>query len=270
MENSKPLALVTGASSGIGATFARRLARDGYSLILVARRRDRLEELAQELGGAEVLPADLTRDDELHIVQERIAAAVNLEMLVNNAGFGTLGLFFDSDLDAQEQMHRLHVMATLRLSHAALRRMVARGKGAVINVSSVAGFGTAPGSVGYSATKAWMTSFTEGLDLELKSIGSAVKVQALCPGFTLSEFHDVARIDRKTIPGWLWMKAVDVVDASIEGLAKGDVIVVPGDIYKALVKLEGWIPRGLRAAMAMRYAKKARRNVVVAQPEEHQ
>src|SRR5207253_2926933 len=98
MENSKPLALVTGASSGIGATFARRLARDGYGLILVARRRDRLEELARELGGAEVLPADLTQEEELQAVERRIAAAANLEMLVNNAGFGTMGLFFEADL----------------------------------------------------------------------------------------------------------------------------------------------------------------------------
>jgi uncharacterized protein len=165
-----------------------------------------------------------------------------------------------SGLAAQEQMHRLHVTATLRLTHAALGGMVARGKGAVINVSSVAGFGTAPGSVSYSATKAWMTMFTEGLDLELKSIGSKVKVQALCPGFTISEFHDAAKMDRKTIPGWLWMNADDVVDASLAGLAKDHVIVIPGAVYKALVKVETLVPRGLRAAMAMRYAKKARRH----------
>src|SRR5436190_18001969 len=98
-----------------------------------------------------------------------------------------------------------------------------------------------------------MNSFTESLDLKLKSQGSGVKVQALCPGFTITEFHDAARMDRKAIPGWLWMKAEDIVDASLEGLAKGDVIVVPGTIYKALVKLESWIARGARAAMAMRY-----------------
>jgi short-subunit dehydrogenase len=260
MTHSKPLALVTGASSGIGATFARRLSRDGYGLILVARRRDRLEDLARELGGAEILSADLTRDADLGAVEQRIAAASELEMVVNNAGFGTLGTFWESDLAAQERMHRLHVMATVRLSHATLRAMVPRGKGALINVSSVAGFGTAPGSVSYSATKAWMNTFTEGLDLELKMQGSAVKVQALCPGFTITEFHDAARVDRGTIPGWLWMKAEDVVDASLEGLAKGEVLVVPGAIYQALVKLESWLPHGARAAMAMRYAKKARRH----------
>ena len=260
MTDTKPRALVTGASSGIGATFARRLARDGYGLILVARRRDRLEALAGELGGAEILPADLTEEADLCKVEERISAASSLELVVNNAGFGTMGTFFKSDLAPQEQMHKLHVTATMRLSHAALRQMVPRGKGALINVSSVAAFGTAPGSVSYSATKAWMNTFTDGLDLELKIQGSPVKVQALCPGFTITEFHDTARVDRKAIPGWLWMKAEDVVDASLEGLAKGEVFVVPGTIYKALVQLEALLPRGARAAMAMRYAKKARRH----------
>src|SRR5438270_10578102 len=109
MADFRPLALVTGASSGIGATFARRLARDGYGLILVARRRDRLEALAEELGGAEVLPADLADDSQLHAVEERILTAPNLELLVNNAGFGSQGIFYKSDLAGQEQMHRLHV-----------------------------------------------------------------------------------------------------------------------------------------------------------------
>jgi uncharacterized protein len=260
MENSRPLALVTGASSGIGAVFARRLSRDGYGLILVARRRERLEALAHELGGAEIFPADLTRDEDLHRVEERIAAAPRLEMLVNNAGFGTLGRVFQADLAAQDQMHRLHIMATMHLCHAALRAMVPRGKGAVINVSSVAAFGTAPGSVSYSATKAWINSFTEGLDLDLRSMGSPVKVQALCPGFTVTEFHDVMHMDRKRIPAWLWMRAEDVVDASMEGLAKGDVIVIPGEIYKFLAKVESWMPRSLRASLALQYGKKTGRD----------
>jgi short-subunit dehydrogenase len=220
MNTTRPLALVTGASSGIGATFARRLAREGYSLILVARRRDRLEELARELGGAETLAADLTRDDELKAVEQRIAAASNLDLLVNNAGFGTKGRYFEIPVESQDQMHRLHVMATLRLAHAALGGMVARRKGAVINVSSVAGFGHSPGNVSYCATKAWMNSFTEGLHLDLRRAGSPVKVQCLCPGFTLSEFHDVIRMDRKRVPGWLWTPAEDVVESSIRGLAK--------------------------------------------------
>jgi hypothetical protein len=263
MDTTKPLALVTGASSGIGATFAKRLAKDGYGLILVARRRERLEALARELGDAEALAADLTRDEQLKLVEERIRAAPNLELLVNNAGFGTVGRFFDLPLDSQDQMHRLHVMATVHLSHAALRGMVARGKGAVINVSSVAGFGHSPGNVSYCSTKAWMNSFTEGLHLELKSIGSPVKVQSLCPGFTLSEFHDVIKMDRKRVPGWLWTRAEDVVDASIEGLARGKLFVVPGLFYKLLVKFEGWMPLGVRTALALRYSKSEQRLLAV-------
>jgi short-subunit dehydrogenase len=259
MQDGKPLALVTGASSGIGAVFARRLARDGYDLILVARRRERLDGLARELGGAEVLAADLTRDEDLCRVEHRIAAADRLGILVNNAGFGTMGLFHAATAESQEQMHRLHVMATLRLTHAALGGMVERDSGAVINVASVAGFAVTPGSVSYCATKTWMITFTEGISLELKLNGSRVQVQALCPGFTLSEFHDVAHVDRRRIPGWLWMKAEDVVDASIEGLAQGKLIVIPGTVYQLLVKLEDWMPRGLRHAVALRYGKRAKR-----------
>jgi len=262
MTDTRPLALVTGASSGIGATFARRLARDGFALILVARRRDRLEALARELGGAEVLAADLTRDDELKLVEDRIAAAPDLDLLVNNAGFGTVGRYFEIPVESQDQMHRLHVMATMRLTHAALRAMVPRRKGGVINVSSVAAFGQSPQNVSYCATKAWMNSFTEGLHLELKIAGSPVRVQALCPGFTLSEFHDVVGIDRKTIPSWLWMQAEDVVDASLRGLARGQPLVVPGAIYKLIVKLEAWTPRWLRTAAVVRLARRGERKSV--------
>ena len=257
--NSKPLALITGASSGIGATFARRLARDGYALILVARRLDRLEDLARELGGAETLAADLTDEAGLKLVEQRIAAAPELDLLVNNAGFGTMGRFFEVPVDGQDLMHRLHVMATMRLTHAALRGMVARGRGGIINVSSVAGFWQSPGSVSYCATKAWMNTFTELLYMELKIAGSAVKVQALCPGFTITEFHDVMKLDRGRIPGWLWTKADDVVDASLAGLARGRLFVVPGVFYKFLVALSGLLPRSWRRSFATRYARKTRR-----------
>jgi hypothetical protein len=256
MNPTAPLALVTGASSGIGATFARRLAKDGYSLLLVARRRDRLEALARELPAAEVLTADLTDEHDLKLVEDRIAAAPNLQLLVNNAGFGTRGRFFEIPVDSQDQMHRLHVMATMRLTHAALRAMVPRAKGAVINVSSVAAFGQSPQNVSYCSTKAWMNSFTQGLHLELKGAGSPVEVQALCPGFTVSEFHDAAGIDPRTIPSWLWMRADDVVDASLRGLARGKPIVVPGGIYKLTVMLESWVPERLRTAIVVRFARK--------------
>jgi len=267
MENTKPRALVTGASAGIGATFARKLSQQGYDLILVARRRDRLDTLAHELGGAEVLAADLTLDADVKRVEDWIAAEPRLELLVNNAGFGVEGPFFERPAEGQDQMHRLHIMATLRLTHAALRTMVPRRKGAIINVSSVAAFGQSPGSVSYCATKAWMNSFTEGIDLELRSAGSPVKVQALCPGFTYSEFHDVAGVDRSRIPKRLWMSAEDVVQASLDGLAQSKLFVVPGNMYKTLVFVERVIPRWLHRAGAIRYARKMKRNLPA--PQSH-
>jgi len=259
VSNPQPLAMVTGASAGIGAAFARRLSRDGYRLILVARRANRLEDLARELGGAETLAADLTAEADLRRVEARIDAASDLELLVNNAGFGLAGRFFETPVEGHARMHQLHVCATMRLSHAALRGMAARGQGGLINVSSVASFSQNPGSVSYCATKAWMTSFTEGLHLDLLSAGSAVRVQALCPGFTYSEFHDVMGMDRNRIPKFMWCTAEDVVAASLKGLAKGKVVVIPGLFYRALVPVLRWIPRFALYRMAVVYGRRTRR-----------
>jgi short-subunit dehydrogenase len=258
MQSTRRVALVTGASSGIGEVFARRLARDGFAVILVARRREQLEQLAGELGGAETLPADLTLESDLARVEERIAGAPDLELLVNNAGFGTKGRFWETSVEGQDRMHRLHVMATMRLTRAALAGMVPRGRGGVINVSSVAAFGQSPGNVSYCATKAWMNSFTEGLDLELRGAGSPVRVQALCPGFTSSGFHDAMGMSREGIPGWLWMRAEDVVDASLRGLERGKLFVVPGAIYKLVVGLEKFTPRALRSVVVVRAVRRAK------------
>ena len=256
-ESMRPVALITGSSSGIGACFATELAARDYDLILIARRRERLEELAASLERsrgirAEILAADLTRDDELAAVEQRIGATGNLDLLVNNAGFGTRGKFFAVGVESQDQMHRLHVIATMRLTHAALGVMTARDKGGIINVSSVAGFWQSPGSVSYCATKCWMNSFTEGLALELKSAGSKVKVQALCPGYTLSEFHDVAAMDRRAVPARLWMRAEDVVAESLRGLERGQRVVIPGRLYKAGVFLMNHLPRFLLDRAAVR------------------
>ncbi len=251
--------MVTGASSGIGETFARRLARDGFALILVARRHDQLEHLARELGGAETLAADLTLEEDLARVEARIASATDLELLINNAGFGSRGRFWEAPLEGQDRMHRLHVLATMRLTRAALAGMVPRGRGSIINVSSVAGFGQSPGNVSYCATKTWMNSFTEGLALELRVAGSPVRVQALCPGFTVTGFHDAMGMSREAIPSWLWMRAEDVVDASLRGLERGRLFVVPGAIYKVVVAFEKVAPRWLRSAATVRVARRARR-----------
>ncbi|HWC98613.1 MAG TPA: SDR family oxidoreductase [Candidatus Sulfopaludibacter sp.] len=253
---SKPLALITGASAGIGATFARQLAARGYSLILVARRRDRLEQLASELGSAEVIAADLTDPAQLKTVEDRLRATPPVDLLVNNAGFGISGRFWDTEVDAQEQMHRLHIVTTMRLTHAALSVMVPRQQGAVINVSSVAAFVASPGSVTYGATKCWMNRFTEGLYLELGRLSSPVRIQALCPGFTRSEFHDVARIDPATVPVSLWTTADDVVAASLAGLERNKLFVVPGWRYKLLVRALAVLPMPLIRAAAIRTARR--------------
>jgi len=261
----RPLALITGSSSGIGAAFAKELAARGYDLVLVARRRDRLEELAGNLERShgietEILPADLSIDDGLAGVEQRIVAAANLELLVNNAGFGTHGKFYKTNVQTEDQMHRLHVLATLRLTHAALVGMIARDKGGIINVSSVAGFWQSIGSVSYCATKCWMNSFTDGLAMELMTTGSRVKVQALCPGYTLSEFHDVAGMDRKLVPARMWMRAEDVVAESLRGLERGKTFVIPGRIYKAGVFLMRHSPRFLLKRAAMQQQRRLKRD----------
>jgi uncharacterized protein len=239
---SRSLAVITGASSGIGEVFARKLAPQ-FDLLLVARNRERLEALAGELAAQhgcviKVLDADLSDPEGLSAVADRIAREPGLELLVNNAGFGYRGAYWEADLEALEKMHRLHVMALLRLSHAALRVLVPKNRGAIINLASVSSFVQRPGSASYGATKSWVVAFSEGLCVDLKKAKSAVTVQALCPGFTYSGFHDVMREDRSRLaPPAFWMDAGDVVDASLRALAAGTLIVVPGWRYKWLVAI---------------------------------
>jgi short-subunit dehydrogenase len=251
---ARTLAVITGASSGIGATFARKLAPE-HDLLLVARRKDRLAELAAALSAAnktkiEVFAADLSSLGEVAPLAERIASEPNLGLLVNNAGFGTLGRFWEAPLASQEQMHQLHVMATVRLTHAALGNMVARNSGAIINVASVAGFARSQGSVSYCATKSWMNIFSEGLHLELKGMGSKVTVQTLCPGFTYSEFHDAMAIERERLAAKaFWLSAEQVVDASLTGLRTRQLYVIPGWRYKVLTAVISKLPTKLRVAV---------------------
>jgi short-subunit dehydrogenase len=260
----RKLAVITGASSGIGAMFARKLAARGYDLLLVARREDRLRSVAAELSetyhvSADVIAADLAADADRERVAGRIRSAPDLGLLVNNAGFGTLGFFADNDVESQLQMHRLHVLAALHLTHAALANLIPRGVGGVINVSSVAAFGQTAGSVSYSATKGWINAFTAGLYAELEAQKSPVKIQALCPGFTLSEFHDTARIERSPIPQSLWMTADFVVSESLRGFDDGKLFVIPGWRYKLIVmfmkSLPAWALRKVSARGAQRYRK---------------
>jgi short-subunit dehydrogenase len=257
------LAVITGASSGLGATFARKLAARGYDLLLVARREARLESIAREVRElyhvrVEILAADLTNDDALSGVAARIGSATDLGLLVNNAGFGTLGYFFDADPRSQDQMHRLHVLATMRLSHAALANLVPRataGTG-IINVSSVAAYGSSPQNVSYCATKTWMNRFTEGLAIELGMKSSPVTMQALCPGFTLTEFHDTMPMDRSRIPAPLWMTADFVVGKSLRGFDRGTLFVIPGWRYQLLVWIMKLVPSGLMRWGSIRAAQR--------------
>jgi uncharacterized protein len=236
----RPLAVVTGASAGIGRSFCEALAAEGYDLLAVARDAGRLGALATELGrrhaaAVEPLAADLSRDADVDRVVARVAAARGLALLVNNAGFGTRGPLAETDPRAQEAMVRLHALAPLRLIQAALPPLLRRGAGAIVNVSSVAGFFAAPGSANYCATKAYLTTLTRGLAAELA--GTAVRVQALCPGFTRSEFHVRAGMtDDGRTPRWLWLDADRVVADSLAALRRGGpVVVIPGRRYRAIV-----------------------------------
>jgi uncharacterized protein len=263
----KTVVAITGASSGIGMAFARRLAQ-GHDLILIARRKDRLESLAHELSLAhgtksELLAVDITENDGLTGVAERIASERNLTLLVNNAGFGTKGYFWKCPVEEQERMHKLHVMTTVRLTHAALGIMVQRNSGAVINVASVSAFIRTPGSTSYSATKSWMTAFTEGLYLELKSAGLSVAVQALCPGFTYSEFHDRIALTRDRLaPPAFWLTAEEVVDASLEGLSRKKLFVIPGWRYRLLVGFLNSLPTPVRLAFESSVGRSRRRQMI--------
>jgi short-subunit dehydrogenase len=257
-------AIITGASAGLGVTFARKLAKAGHNLTLVARRLDRLDKVAADLSRefgvrTQTLSADLATDSGIASVVDYIHATPDIEVLVNNAGFGTKGMFFEVGIEGQDAMHRVHVLAILHLTHAALKGMVARGKGAVINVSSVAAFSIGAGGVSYGATKAWINAFTKGLDAELRAIQSPVKVQALCPGFTVTEFHDTLGMDRSLVPRMMWLTADFVVDTSLRELQGRKVIVVPSWKYKIPVMFLRHAPEGLMRKLGQLTGKRMKR-----------
>ncbi len=250
---SRRRALVTGASSGIGEAFAERLAGERYNLVLVARNRTGLEHVAQRLRRSakieiEVLAADLTRPAQLEAVEKRVASNEAIELLVNNAGFGTFGRFAELDPDQEDDLIRLNIVALMRLTRAALPGMVARGHGAIINVSSLASFQPGPYSATYGATKAFVNSFTEAIYEELR--GTGVRVQALCPGFTRTQFQERARIDASAVPAFAWMSSEAVVDASLAALRRGELLCVPGLANWTLATLAGMFPRGVARRVA--------------------
>jgi uncharacterized protein len=242
----RPVALITGASVGLGAAFARELCRQGYDLVLVARDSARLDELAAELRGSgrevEALSADLATEAGCAAVVARIGTADRpVDLLVNNAGKGMYEPFGERPLVDEEGMLDLNVRAVLRLSHAAIRAMRARGQGQIINVSSVAslvprGFGAT-----YAASKAWVTAFSEDLSQQLG--GTGVRVTAVCPGFVHTEFHQRAGIGRADVPGWMWLDAELVVRTALADAARGKPVSIPGRQWKTMIGLSRSLPR---------------------------
>lgn len=246
---SRPVALITGPTSGLGAGFARRYAVDGYDLVLVARDAKRLEALAAELhdeagANVEVLVADLAQEPDRAKVANRLSGGVRV--LVNNAGFGTSGEFWSADFAILQSQLDVNVTAVMQLTHAALPPMLAAGAGTVINVASVAGLLPGRGST-YSASKAWVIAFSEGLANGLG--GTGVGVHALCPGFVHTEFHERAGIEMSGTPSFLWLEVDDVVRETMADVAKDKVVIVPGLQYKALTTGGRIVPRNLLRAM---------------------
>ncbi|HET9022457.1 MAG TPA: SDR family oxidoreductase [Ornithinibacter sp.] len=246
-------ALVTGASAGIGRAFAERLAREGHDLVLVARDRARLERLAAELRAdhgvaVEVLVADLADREATATVCDRLADEVRpVDLLVNNAGFGLRRAFLDNDLREEEAGLDVMVRAVMLTCHVAGRAMRGRRRGAIVNVSSVASF-IANGT--YSAEKAFVTVFSEGLASELS--GTGVTVTALCPGFTRTEFHQRARMRISALPDAMWLDADDVVQQALADVAAGKVVSVPGAQWKVVATVVRALPRPVVRGAALR------------------
>jgi uncharacterized protein len=250
-------ALITGATAGIGAAFARRLAGDGHSVVLVARDEKRLREQATELHDrhgieAEVLSADLSTEEGIAAVEARLSDTRHpVDLLVNNAGFGNKGEYLEVPLADELTMLKVHCEAVLRLTTAAVRGMRERRRGAVVNVASVAAFvprGT------YGASKAWVVQFTQGAARDLS--GSGVRLMALCPGFVRTEFHQRAGMGTDNIPGWMWLDADKLVDAAMKDLVRGKSLSIPDPRYKALTGALKLVPRAVLGGVASRTGRK--------------
>lgn len=236
------MAVITGPTAGIGRAFAFALAREGHDLTLIARDEDRLRQVAAELHRrydvqCTVLPADLADLDATRAVEEHVRRST-VNVLVNNAGFGLQRSFDVNDVEVEQRGLDVLVRAVLRLTHAALEPMLARGSGDIVNVSSVAGF--LPGGT-YGAHKAWVTSFSAWAHLHYARRG--VRVLALCPGFVRTEFHTRMDADTSRIPGWMWLDADDVVAAALRDLRANEAVSIPSRRYRAVVAASKLAPR---------------------------
>lgn len=249
--STRTTALVTGASAGLGHEFAKQLAAQGHDVVLVARNASRLTATAEEFQrrygiSAEVLAADLTKDDDVAAVVERLKdPARPVGILVNNAGIGLLHNFEDNH-PAEEASHlKLHAETSMVLTHAALKGMLERGDGRIINVASVAAFlprGT------YSAAKAWLVSFSRWANLAYRKRG--VKVTAVCPGFTHTEFHDRMGMDKSVAPSWTWLRAERVVREGLADNERGKAVSIPSKRYKVVAAVAKVAPARLMAGPA--------------------
>ena len=248
-------ALVTGASSGIGKAFASTLAAGGTDLVLVARNRDRLEALAAELRAkhgrkVDVLPADLENRGELAKVEARLRDKDDIDLLVNNAGYGHTGRFADLELEKSQGQIDCNVVALTRLAHAALQSMRRARRGGIINIASGAAFLPSPTLAVYAATKAFVVSFTQALREEVK--GDGIKVTVICPGFTRTEFQDRAHYDASALPGFVWQTPEQVVSEGLAALGAGKVVVSTGIHNKITAGFINLIPRSMIAGIVGR------------------
>ena len=248
------VALVTGASAGIGRAFAVGLAERGHDLVLVARDGARLEALAAELTAAhgiaaDVLAADLLTDAGVGAVEARLGDADHpVDLLVNNAGFGTFGRFVELDVEREVQEVGLNVVALLRLTHAALRAMEPRRAGAIVNLASLAAYQPAPASATYGATKAFVHSFTHAVHEEAR--GTGVHVMLVCPGYTHTEFHDRAELGPTDLPEFVWQSADEVVAAALRDLDRGRAVSIPGVLNQTAAAFSSVAPAGITRRVA--------------------
>ena len=251
-------ALVTGATSGIGESFTRLLAENNYNIVLVARDMPRLQERARELEAkfrvkTHIIQADLSTDAGCAVVEHYIANN-QVDVLINNAGFGLNKAFTMSDIDAEQQMFDVLVRTPMRLMHVALPLMKQRNKGVIINVSSVAGY-IAGGS--YSAAKSYLTVLSESLHTELS--GTNIKISALCPGFTRTEFHQRGRMSMKGLPSFMWLDSDKLVAKAWSDALKGEAVSIPGWQYQLLVFVIHSLPRSIIRKVGMNLRAKQRK-----------
>jgi len=250
----KKVALVTGASAGLGVEFARQLSKRGHRLVLAARRKERLEELAKELGEARAVAIDLSKTNAATKLMADLAANdEEVELLVNNAGFGLIGRFATADAKRLRQMIDLNVGTLADLCRAVAPGMIERKSGGIVNVASTAAFQPGPNMAVYFATKAFVLSFTEAMHEELKPHG--IHVTCLCPGPTRTEFGDVAGFGGNGMFDRVAMESPDVVTAGLEGLDKNRAVVVPGLLNKISANSGRFAPRSVvrKIAGAIKY-----------------